>query len=104
MVKFKPFVAALLAGVLVSGAADAQKAQRREADDIREDTLRGTVRPLRSIENGLVPAMKERGAEYIGAEYDGESARYRLKFMRGRSVIWIDVDGKSGNVVGRAGE
>lgn len=48
--------------------------------------------------------MKQRGADYIGAEYDGGMGRYRLKFMRGGSVIWVDVDGRTGAVVGRAGE
>jgi hypothetical protein len=104
MVKFKPFVAALLAIVIAGAPAEARKGRPGDQDDAFRATQEGAVRPLRSIENGLVPAMKERGADYIGAEFDGESARYRLKFMRGRSVIWIDVDGKSGNVVGRAGE
>jgi hypothetical protein len=103
MVKFKPFVAALLANVLVIVPVQAQKGRRVEQDGVREQTLRGRIRPLQDIENGLVPSMKARGADYIGAEFHNEEAVYRLKFMRGSSVIWIDVDGKSGNVVGRAG-
>jgi hypothetical protein len=104
MVKFKPFVAVLLASVLVSGPADAQRGRRGEQDGVYEATRHGAVRPLQNIENSIVPGMKARGAEYIGSEYNVDEARYRLKFMRGSSVIWIDVDGKSGNVVGRAGE
>jgi len=60
--------------------------------------------PLRAIENGIVPRMTARGADYIGAEYDAEMGRYRLKFMRQGSVIWVDVDGRTGAVVGRAGD
>jgi hypothetical protein len=29
--------------------------------------------------------------------------RYRLKFVRGSSVIWIDVDGRSGAIIAQAG-
>jgi hypothetical protein len=39
------------------------------------------------------------GAEFIGAEFDGRV--YRLKYMRGADVIWIDVDARTGRVVGR---
>jgi hypothetical protein len=39
------------------------------------------------------------GAEYIGAEFDGRV--YRLKYMRGADVIWIDVDARTGRIVGR---
>ncbi len=104
MVKFKPFVAGLLVTIAFTAPADAQKARRGEQDGVYAAIREGGVRPLPSIENSIIPGMKARGAQYIGSEYDVDEARYRLKFMRGRSVIWIDVDGKSGNVVGRAGE
>jgi len=67
------------------------------------DTRQGTVRSLQSIEATVIPRMKRSGASYIGAEYNGQSLQYRLKFMNDGSVIWIDVDGRSGNVVGQAG-
>ena len=63
----------------------------------------GELRPLREIESGIVPDMRRRGADYIGAEFDGDTVRYRLKFVRDGSVIWVDVDGHTGVVVARAG-
>jgi len=39
------------------------------------------------------------GAEFIGAEFDGRV--YRLKYMRGADVIWIDIDARTGRIVGR---
>jgi len=39
------------------------------------------------------------GGEFIGAEFDGRV--YRLKYMRGADVIWIDVDARTGRVLGR---
>jgi hypothetical protein len=104
MVKFKPFIALGLMFGMLAIPAEAQKGRRGDQDEALRATRDGMVRPLRNIENAIVPAMKARGADYIGAEYIGDEARYRLKFMRGSSVIWIDVDGKSGAVVGKAGE
>jgi len=83
--------------------AEAQR-HSRDADDAYRGRQTGALRPLREIEGGVVPQMKRRGADYIGAEYDGGAGRYRLKFMRDGSVIWVDVDGRTGAVVARAGD
>ncbi len=76
--------------------------RRGEQDQAYQARREGTMRPLREIEGAVVPQMRRSGADYIGAELDG--GRYRLKFMRGPSVIWVDVDGRTGEVVGRAGD
>ena len=39
------------------------------------------------------------GATFIGVEFDGRI--YRLKYMRGGEVIWIDVDAQTGRIVQR---
>jgi hypothetical protein len=95
----------ILALLAVPAISQAQ-AQRRGAD--QDEAFRGrragALRPLRDIEGAIVPDMKRHGADYIGAEYDGGMGRYRLKFMRNSSVIWVDVDGRTGAIVGRAGE
>lgn len=94
-------------GVLILTSLVAQvdaQGRRGDADAVYEGRRAGSLMPLRSIENGIVPRMKSRGADYIGAEYDSDMSRYRLKFMRDGSVIWVDVDGRTGTVVGRAGE
>jgi len=67
------------------------------------ETREGMIRPLQSIEASVVPQMKRQGATYIGAEYDSQSLRYRLKFMNDGSVIWVDVDGRNGAVVAQSG-
>ena len=87
----------------VTGRVESQ-GRRGDADAVYEGRRAGSLMPLRSIENGIVPRMKSRGADYIGAEYDSDMSRYRLKFMRDGSVIWVDVDGRSGMVVARAGD
>ncbi len=99
------FLLPALALLSVPGAHSAQ-AQRRAGDQDMAFAAResGSLMPLRQIESGIVPDMKRRGADYIGAELDVGYARYRLKFVRDGSVIWIDVDGRTGAVVARAGE
>jgi len=57
--------------------------------------------PLRAIEERIVPQM--RGFSYLGPEFAAEEARYRLKFMRGPKVVWIDIDARTGEVIGKSG-
>jgi hypothetical protein len=104
MVIFKSFIAVALVTSLAIIPAHAQKGRRGEQDAAYQATRQGEVRSLRSIENGIVPRMKSSGSDYIGAEFDGGQARYRLKFIRDGAVIWVDVDGRSGAVIGKAGE
>lgn len=98
----KFILCASLATVVGVPAAVAADGRRRDQDAAYTDTRNGQVRPLREIEARVVPRMG--GASYIGPEYDADTARYRLKFMRGGSVIWVDVDGRTGAVLGRSGE
>jgi hypothetical protein len=59
----------------------------------------GEIISLAEIEARVLPRM--RGARYIGSTFDRDSAVYTLKFMREASVIWVDVDGRSGRIIGR---
>jgi hypothetical protein len=103
MNKSKVFVAFACLSFL-SAPATARQARHGEQDAAFEATRQGAVQSLRSIENNIVPQMKARGANYIGQEFDGDQNRYRLKFIRGKSVIWVDVDGRSGAIIGKAGD
>lgn len=98
----KPLASAVCL-LVVAVPADAQMNRRDEQDAALNATRRGSVLSLREIEGSIVPAMHRRGANYIGAEFERESMRYRLKFVRGSSVIWIDVDGRSGQIIAQAG-
>ncbi|MDH7972670.1 hypothetical protein QH494_10790 [Sphingomonas sp. AR_OL41] len=83
--------------------ADGQPAQRRsDAQDAWDARRQGRLLPLREIEAKVVPLM--RGAQYLGFEFESESGIYTLKFLRNGSVIWVAVDGHSGQIVGRAGD
>lgn len=98
--------AAIALGLLTLSSADPLVAQGRrgDQDEAYQARREGALMSLRAIENGIVPRMKARGADYIGAEFDAPLSRYRLKFMREGAVIWIDVDGRTGAVLARAGD
>ncbi len=91
-----------LALATVPFLAPAQAQHRREQDAARDLYKSGQVKSLREIEGNVLPHM--RGADYLGPEFDPASSTYRLKFMRSGAVIWVDVDGRTGKVIGRSGE
>ena len=86
----------LLAALTVAAPASAERPrdQDRAFNAIRE----GRSMPLPMIERRVLPLMG--GADYLGPEFNGRT--YRLKFMRGGRVIWVDVDAATGRVVGRS--
>ena len=92
-----PLIGLALAAALPV-AADAQH-RRGDQAAAREAREQGLILPLREIELRVVPTMK--GAQYLGFDFDSEGAIYTLKFLRNGTVIWVDVDGRSGRVVGR---
>jgi len=87
-----------LATTAATGPAAAQHRDQQRAWDA---TRRGELLPSREIERRVVPTM--RGAQYLGFDFDGESSIYTLKFLRDGNVIWVEVDGRSGAVLGRTG-
>lgn len=96
--RFLLVLAAALGVAAIAPDADARP-RAKEQDEAWRATKQGHIMPLRVIESMVVPRM--RGADYLGPELNGD--RYRLKFMREGQVIWIDVDGRTGRVVGRSG-
>jgi hypothetical protein len=94
-------IALIGVGVALPAAADRGFAHSRDQDEAFAARRAGQIMPLREIEGRIVPRM--RGADYLGPDFDAGSGVYRLKFMRGGQVIFIDVDGRTGQVVGRSG-
>lgn len=95
----KTLPVAVLAGLLISTVPG--EARPRDQDEAYAATRSGQIRSLREIEGRVVPRMG--GASYLGPEFDAGSSTYRLKFMRAGSVIWVDVDGRTGAIIGRSG-
>ena len=93
----------LLAGAVVASAAPASVVAEQEHDGLAalQATRQGRILPLKEVERRVVPQMK--GAQYIGFDLEMPSGIYTLKFLREGEVIWVDVDGRSGQVIGRTG-
>lgn len=94
---------ALLALALSPTAIPADDAPYLQHDQQRawEARREGRVLPLPEIERRVVPTM--RGAQYLGPELDPDTGIYTLKFLRNGTVIWVKVDGRSGQIIGRTG-
>ena len=86
---------------LVALCLSAPAAAQRRGDQYQAFQARksGQVLSLREIEDRVLPQM--RGSTYLGPEYD--DGVYRLKFMRAGAVIWVDIDARTGAVIGRSG-
>jgi hypothetical protein len=93
----------LLAAGLAAAAAPAF-AQR----GLQRDEQTGAYRAMQQGEVLSLPEIRRRvsitvpNAQFIGVEIIGGMI-YRLKYMRGAEVIWIDVDARTGRIVARTG-
>jgi len=88
------FTAALLAG----GVANPVVAQgRSDQASARQQMQAGQTLSSREIERRIIPQMK--GHEYLGFEYDGAASAYRLKFINGGQVVWVDVDARTAKIL-----
>ena len=90
------FAAAIASGLLAPPAAAADRP--RDQDRAYSATVNGQSMPLPKIEQRVMPFMG--GADYLGPEFRGDT--YRLKFMRGGRVIWVDVDAATGRILRRS--
>lgn len=81
--------------------ADGMPYLQHDQQRVWEARREGRVLPLPEIERRVVPTM--RGAQYLGPELDPDTGIYTLKFLRNGTVIWLKVDGRSGQIIGRTG-
>jgi hypothetical protein len=101
----KPVLVACLSVLALTGA-DARDLSRVAGQDGGQEAAsqrrqQGGLLPVREIERRVVPTMG--GAQYLGFLFDPQTNIYTLKFLRNGSVIWVDVDGRSGRVLRRTG-
>ncbi len=89
---------ALIAPATTAGAAD----DRRDQAAAFEARRAGRILPLKEIERRVVPTMP--GWRYIGFDFtdDGRASIYTLKFLRDGTVVWVEVDGRTGDIIGRS--
>jgi uncharacterized membrane protein YkoI len=91
------YVSSLAALALLAPAAPAL-AQSTDQGEARKEMRAGNVLSLRQIESRVLPQM--RGSEYLGPAYDSTAMAYRLKFIRDGRVTYIDIDARTGRILG----
>lgn len=82
----------------VSPQADAL-GRRDEQGEARRAMLDGQIMPFSILKRRADAAMGD--ATYLGPEFLPNN-RYRLKYVKDGQVVWIDVDGRTGDIIGRA--
>jgi hypothetical protein len=75
--------------------------RRSDQQEVFEARRAGRILPLPEIEKRVVPAEVKRGGRYIGFDFESPPGVYTLKFLRDGTVIWIEVDARTGQVLGR---
>ena len=83
-------------------AAAAARPDGHQDSDGRPRRQAGPPLSVREIERRVVPRLP--GAQYLGFDYDPATEVYTLKFLRNGSVIWVDVDGRTGTIVRKTGD
>ena len=96
----KRLLASIAAAALLVPATPAL-AQDNDQGKARKEMRAGNVLPLREIEGRIIPRM--RGFQYLGPAYDSTAMAYRLKFLRGSQVVYVDVDARTGAIIGKSG-
>lgn len=93
-------ISASLALAAVTPPVAAQDQAHGDQGEARRQAQAGTQLPLREIERRILPQMQ--GSEYLGPAYDSTARAYRLKFIRDGRVTYVDVDARTGRIIGRS--
>jgi len=95
------FACAAVSFALGAAAPDASaRGPKDEQDAARRAMLEGRVMPFSMIKRRIEREMGD--ATYLGSEFHQRTNRYRLKYVRDGKVVWVDVDGRTGDVAGWA--
>ena len=70
----------------------------RDQDRAFRAQREGRSMPLPQIERRVIPHMG--GADYLGPEMRGSNVR--MKFLDRGKVIWVDVDPRTGRIIGKS--
>lgn len=74
--------------------------RRDEQDAARRAMLDGHVMPFSILKRRVESEMGD--ATYLGSEFNAGANRYRLKYVKDGKVVWVDVDGRTGDIIGWA--
>lgn len=94
---YAPLAALALLGTPVLAQQDQPRGDQGEA---RREAQAGNIMRSSEIEARILPTMRD--AEYLGFAYDSTARAYRLKFIKDGRVTYVDVDARTGRVIGRS--
>ena len=80
--------------------AVAQEQARGEQSAARREAQAGNIMRSGEIEARILPTMRD--ADYLGFAYDSTVKAYRLKFIKDGRVTYVDVDARTGRIIGRS--
>ena len=103
MKPFRHLCVSLAIGLALTATAmpaAAQDQTREEQGEARRAAEAGNQMKLRDIERRILPQMQ--GSEYLGPAYDSTARAYRLKFIKDGRVTYVDVDARTGRIIGRS--
>ncbi|HUD29589.1 MAG TPA: PepSY domain-containing protein [Novosphingobium sp.] len=102
---FSPPLAALamlpvLAGGLLATTGLCHAESGGEQGEARKERKAGNILSIRQIEQIVLPRMS--GKQYLGPDYDAAAMAYRLKFIQDGKVYFVDVDARTGRIIGQS--
>ncbi|MCJ2185968.1 PepSY domain-containing protein [Novosphingobium beihaiensis] len=71
-----------------------------EQGEARKERKAGNILSIRQIERIVLPRMG--GKQYLGPDYDSAAMAYRLKFIQNGKVYYVDVDARTGRIIGQS--
>ena len=93
------FLAAFLALGLLFASADAQAIEDPSDQDAALAGARsGALMSFGDIRERVSARV---GGRFIGCDCDPNSARYTMRYLRGNKVVEVDVDARTGNILGK---
>lgn len=95
------FLASLAVAALAGATASAEPDKLRgDQGEARKELQAGNIMRSGEIEAKILPQMRD--AEYLGFAYDSTARAYRLKFIKDGRVTYVDVDARTGRIIGRS--
>ncbi len=91
---------AIAALMLTAPPVAAQDQVRGDQGEARREARAGKIMRSGEIEARILPSMRD--AEYLGFAYDSTARAYRLKFIKEGRVTYVDVDARTGRIIGRS--
>jgi uncharacterized membrane protein YkoI len=100
MKRFTASLAAFALLPLLASIVPAHADSGGEQGEVRRERKAGTILSIRQIEQIVLPRMG--GMQYLGPEYDPAAMAYRLKFIQNGKVFFVDVDARTGRIIGQS--